>query len=232
MLRSTRTFNQVIKRNKVTLPKLNWEFNELEPYILGKINELHYTKHHQTYVNGFNDATSKLKELEVKLQSAERPLLVSQEINSLQQNLKFHSGGYINHVLFWENLSPNMEKSTNGKGGVHSLNKNTALYQLITKQYGSVDNLIAAFKKSLMGVQGSGWSFLVYSPVSNALEIVQTYNQDSVPVGKGVVLLAIDAWEHAYYLQYQNRKAEYFDAVWNVVNWEVVSDRLEKLIAK
>ncbi|KAL6925884.1 hypothetical protein ACO0SA_000486 [Hanseniaspora valbyensis] len=232
MFKNNTLVRQVIKRNKVTLPKLNWEFNELEPYIMGKINELHYTKHHQTYVNGFNDATSKLKELEVKLQTEERPLFVAQEINSLQQNLKFHSGGYINHCLFWENLSPNMEKSSSGKGGVHSLNKDTALYQLVVKQYGSLDNLIAAFKKSLMGVQGSGWSFLVYSPVSNSLEIVQTYNQDSVPVGKGVVLLAIDAWEHAYYLQYQNRKAEYFDAVWNVVNWEVVAQRLEKLIAK
>ena len=217
MFRSNTVRNLITKRTKITLPELKYDFGALEPFISGQINELHYTKHHQTYVNGFNTATEQFSELKQKLDTD--PVTISRKLNQLQQNIKFHSGGYINHCYFWANLSP-VEQH-----GGQLPSKDSPLGKKIEEQYGGVDKLIKLINKSLSGVQGSGWSFLCYNSISDALEIRQTYNQDTVTDAGVKVLIAIDAWEHAYYLQYQNRKVEYFDAIWNVINWKEAEKR-------
>lgn len=202
-------------RTKVSLPKLDWDYGALEPYISGQINELHYTKHHQTYVNGLNAANEKLLVAESKND-------VKSQV-ALQQNIKFHGGGYLNHNLFWKSLSPVSEH-----GGAPPTG---SLFSSIQAQYGSLDNLIALANTKLAGIQGSGWVFIVLNKENNSIEVVQRYNQDTV-TGHLKPLVAIDAWEHAYYLQYQNVKADYFKAIWNVVNWKEATDRFAKAFAE
>ncbi|CUS11845.1 unnamed protein product [Tuber aestivum] len=195
-------------RYKHTLPNLPYDYAALEPAISGKIMELHHSKHHQTYVNSLNDAEEKYADA-VSANDVQRQI-------ALQPLLKFHGGGHINHTLFWENLAP---KSSGG--GEPPSGK---LAGAITVTYGSVENLKKNMNVSLAGIQGSGWSWLVKDKDTGALQVIAMPNQDPV-VGKYVPLLGIDAWEHAYYLQYQNRKAEYFSAVWDVVNWKAAEAR-------
>lgn len=206
-------------RSKVTLPDLEWDFGDLEPHISGKINELHYSKHHQTYVNGLNTSLEKMAELQEKLKKEPSPA-ITREIIALQQNIKFHGGGYTNHCLFWKNLTP--EKNDGGQ-----LPKGK-LRDAIIDQYGSLESLIKLTNTKLAGVQGSGWAFIVKNLDNGGkLDVVQTYNQDTV-TGSLIPLVAIDAWEHAYYLQYQNRKVDYFKAIWNVINWKEATKRFEQ----
>lgn len=206
-------------RNKVTLPGLEWDFADLEPHISGQINEVHYTKHHQTYVNGFNTGLEQMAELQEKLKKDPSPS-IAREIIALQQNIKFHGGGYTNHCLFWKNLTP--EKHGGGQLPEGKLK------DAIINQYGSLDSLIKLTNSKLAGVQGSGWAFIVKNLANGGkLDVVQTYNQDTV-TGSLIPLVAIDAWEHAYYLQYQNRKLDYFNAIWNVINWKEAAKRFEQ----
>ncbi|AGO14098.1 AaceriADR160Wp [[Ashbya] aceris (nom. inval.)] len=204
------------KRTKVTLPDLDWDFGALEPHISGKINELHYTKHHQTYVNGLNSAVEQFHELSARV---DQDSSVAAQLTALQQNIKFHGGGYRNHCLFWKNLAPASQGGGEPPTG--------ALARQIEAQFGSLEKLQALTNGKLAGIQGSGWAFLVKNTENGGqLELVQTYNQDTVS-GPYVPLLAIDAWEHAYYLQYQNRKADYFSAIWNVINWKEAARRFD-----
>lgn len=206
----------ITKRTKVTLPDLDWDFGDLEPHISGQINELHYSKHHQTYVNGLNAATEQFQELNQKLASDPT---VATKLIALQQNIKFHGGGFTNHNLFWKSLAPTSQGGGEPPTG--------ALGDQINKQFGSLDNLIALTNTKLAGVQGSGWCFIVKNLENGGqLEVVQTYNQDTV-TGSLKPLLAIDAWEHAYYLQYQNKKVDYFKAIWNVINWKEAARKFE-----
>lgn len=210
-LRSSLVMGTGAIRTKVSLPDLNWDFDALEPYISGKINELHYLKHHQTYVTGYNTAIEQAAEA-----TAKGEILKTVK---LQQNIKFHGGGYINHCLFWKSLLP-----VNMEGGVPP-SENSVLDKKIIEQYGSIDNLKSLTNAKLAGIQGSGWAFLVKNKeCGGLLDIVTTTNQDTVP-SHLVPLLAIDAWEHAYYLQYQNVKNDYFKAIWNVINWKEAERR-------
>lgn len=198
-------------RTKVSLPDLDWDFNALEPYISGKINELHYTKHHQTYVNGYNQAIEQAAEAKAKGE-------VKKTIE-LQKNINFHGGGYTNHCLFWKNLAPKEQ------GGGEPPSKDSDLAKLITKQYGSLENLQSITNAKLAGIQGSGWAFLIKNKENGgSLDVITTMNQDTL-TGPLVPLVAIDAWEHAYYLQYQNVKGDYFKAIWNVINWKEAEKR-------
>ncbi|CAK7902697.1 superoxide dismutase [Mn], mitochondrial [[Candida] anglica] len=198
-------------RTKVSLPDLDWDFAALEPHISGQINELHYTKHHQTYVNGYNTAIEQLAEAKAKGE-------VKKTIE-LQQNIKFHGGGYTNHCLFWKNLAPEKQ------GGGEPPAADSEFAKKIAEQYGSLDNLKALTNAKLAGIQGSGWAFIVKNKENgDKLDIVTTYNQDTV-TGPLVPLVAIDVWEHAYYLQYQNVKVDYFKAIWNVINWKEAEKR-------
>ncbi|KAH8796129.1 Manganese/iron superoxide dismutase [Hyaloscypha sp. PMI_1271] len=197
-------------RGKATLPDLPYDYGALEPSISGKIMELHHKMHHQTYVNSYNTASEQLAAAESKQDI--------QSITALQPMINFHGGGHLNHTLFWENLAP----SKKGGGGEPAGKLKTA----IETSYKDFASFKTKFNAALAGIQGSGWAWLVKDNETGQV-LIRTYaNQDPV-VGKFTPLLGIDAWEHAYYLQYQNRKAEYFTAVWDVVNWKAVEGRLK-----
>lgn len=198
-------------RTKVSLPDLDWDFGALEPHISGQINEIHYTKHHQAYVTGYNSAMEAHAEAKAKGE-------VKKTVE-LQKLINFNGGGYTNHCLFWKNLLPEKQ------GGGEPPSENSELAKLITEQYGSLDSLKAATNAKLAGIQGAGWAFIVKNKENGGyLDIVTTPNQDTV-TGPYVPLVAIDAWEHAYYLQYQNVKLDYFKAIWNVINWKEAENR-------
>lgn len=193
----------------LTLPPLNYSFDALEPFISGQINEIHYTKHHQAYVNGYNTAINQLND-------AENANDVFKTVQ-LQQAIKFNGGGFRNHNLFWGSLAP-----VSQGGGEYPTGP---LAEAIENEYGSFEELIKLVNTKLASVQGSGWAWVVKNNENGAIEVVTTANQDTVGP-QYTPLLAIDAWEHAYYLQYQNVKADYFNAIWNVVNWHEAESRL------
>ncbi|KEF54249.1 Fe-Mn family superoxide dismutase [Exophiala aquamarina CBS 119918] len=207
-LRCITTADRTFIRRKATLPDLSYDYGALEPAISGKIMELHHSKHHQTYVNSYNDAADKFAAAEasddVKAKIALLPLV------------NFHGGGHINHSLFWENLAP--KNSGGGEPPTGDLAK------AIDASFGGLEELKKKFNAALAGVQGSGWAWLVKDTQTGNISIKAYANQDPV-IGQFKPLLGIDAWEHAYYLQYQNRKAEYFSAVWDVVNWKAAEKR-------
>ncbi|POS72581.1 superoxide dismutase [Diaporthe helianthi] len=198
-------------RGKATLPDLSYDYGALEPHISGQIMELHHSKHHQTYVNGLNSALETLGEAEAKGDSAKAA--------TLAPLLNFHGGGHINHTLFWENLAP-----ANKDGGGEPEGD---LKKAIDRDFGSYSTLVKQTNAALAGIQGSGWAWVAKDKVTGSLSLVTRANQDPVS-GNLVPLLGIDAWEHAYYLQYQNRKAEYFSAIWNVINWKTVAKRFSQ----
>ncbi|KAK3312861.1 Manganese/iron superoxide dismutase [Apodospora peruviana] len=198
-------------RGKATLPDLQYDYGALEPHISGKIMELHHKKHHQTYVTGLNTALQTIAEAESKGDAAKAA--------SVAPLLNFHGGGHINHTLFWENLAPASREGGGEPDG--------ALKKAISQDFGSFDTFRKQMNAALAGIQGSGWAWLVKDKQSGNLGLVTRANQDPV-TGNYAPLLGIDAWEHAYYLQYENRKAEYFEAIWNVINWKTVASRFEK----
>ncbi|KAF1984304.1 manganese superoxide dismutase [Aulographum hederae CBS 113979] len=190
------------------LPDLSYDYGALEPAISGKIMELHHKNHHQTYVNSYNDAS-------IKMQAAEKDNDI-QSMISLQPLITFHGGGHINHSLFWENLAPTSQGGGEPPSG--------ALAKAIDDHYGSLDSLKGKMNTALAGIQGSGWAWLVQDKQTGKLAVNTYANQ--FPVGGNFKpILGIDAWEHAYYLQYQNRKAEYFKAIWDVINWKAAEKR-------
>ncbi|ROW17272.1 hypothetical protein VPNG_01402 [Cytospora leucostoma] len=195
-------------RGKATLPDLSYDYGALEPHISGQIMELHHSKHHQTYVNGLNSALESIGEAEAKGDLSKAA--------SIAPLLNFHGGGHVNHTLFWENLAP-----ANKDGGGEPEGD---LKKAIDRDFGSFSTLQKQANTALAGIQGSGWAWLVKDKESGTLGLVTRVNQDPV-AGNLIPLLGIDAWEHAYYLQYQNRKAEYFSAIWNVINWKTVAKR-------
>lgn len=195
-------------RTKATLPDLDYDFGALEPFISGKINELHYTKHHQNYVNGFNTATEQLAEAKAANDTLKQI--------ELTKAIKFNGGGHINHSLFWKNLAPVSAGGGEPPSG--------ALAEAIQSQYGSLDKLVALTNTKLAGIQGSGWAWIVKNKENSSLEVITLPNQDPVPSAY-IPVVGIDAWEHAYYLQYNNVKADYFKAIWNVINWKEAEKR-------
>nr|AJO53612.1 superoxide dismutase 3 [Panonychus citri] len=192
------------------LPDLPYDFNALEPTISVDIMKLHYTKHHAAYVTNLNVAEEKLAEALAKND-------VSTAI-SLGPALRFNGGGHINHSIFWQNLSPNGGGQPEG-----------ALMESIKSSFGSFDNLKSIMNSAAVGVQGSGWTWLGYNPISKNLQVASCPNQDPLQSTTGLIpLFGIDVWEHAYYLQYKNVRPDYVKAIWNVVNWRDVADRLAR----
>ncbi|EDR00921.1 mitochondrial manganese superoxide dismutase [Laccaria bicolor S238N-H82] len=194
-----------------TLPDLPYAYDALEPYISRQIMELHHKKHHQTYVNALNAA-------EAAYARASTP----KERIALQAALKFNGGGHINHSLFWKNLAPSAEVKK-GTGGVL---KDGPLKQAIERDFGSLDNLKKQFNEATLGIQGSGWGWLGLNPTTNRLELATTPNQD--PLLHIFPIIGVDIWEHAFYLQYLNVKADYLKAIWSVINFEEAEKRLSE----
>ncbi|KAF2089350.1 manganese and iron superoxide dismutase [Saccharata proteae CBS 121410] len=197
-------------RGKATLPDLPYDYGALEPAVSGQIMELHHSKHHNTYVTSLNNFSEQMAEAKGKED-------VATQI-SLQPLINFHGGGHINHTLFWENLAPKSQGGGEPPSG--------ALSKAITDSYGSLDGMKEKFNAALAGIQGSGWTWLVQDTQTGNLQIRSYANQDPV-VGQFRPILGIDAWEHAYYLQYQNRKAEYFKNIWDVINWKAAEKRFK-----
>ncbi len=190
-----------------TLPELPYDYAALEPHVSAKIMELHHDKHHAAYVAGANAA---LEQLEAARESGDHAA-----INLLEKNLSFNLGGHINHSIFWKNLSPNGGGRPEGE-----------LAEAIKDSFGSFEKLQAQFTANALGIQGSGWSVLAWDSVSGRLVTFQLLNQqDNVPVGT-IPLFQVDMWEHAFYLDYLNVKADYVKAIWNIANWQDVSERL------
>uniref|UniRef100_A0A0D6R9T1 Superoxide dismutase n=1 Tax=Araucaria cunninghamii TaxID=56994 RepID=A0A0D6R9T1_ARACU len=204
------TANTTFVRTKVTLPDLKYDYGALEPAISGQIMELHHSKHHQTYVNSYNDASDKFA-------AAEATDDVAAKI-ALLPLLNFHGGGHVNHTLFWENLAPK-----NQGGGEPPTGE---LAKAIDSSYGSLEEMKTKFNAALAGIQGSGWAWLVKDTQTGQIGIKTYANQDAV-VGQYKPLVGIDAWEHAYYLQYKNVKADYFKAIWDVINWKAAEERFK-----
>ena len=191
------------------LPALDYDYSALEPYCSARVLELHHDKHHKAYVDGVNTALDKL--------AAARESGDLSSIVGLEKTLAFNLSGHVLHTLFWKNLSPEGGDRPDGE-----------LAAAINEGFGSFD----AFKKQLTQatatVQGSGWGALTYEPLGERLFIEQIYDHQGNTGQGGVPLLVIDAWEHAYYLQYENRRAEYVDAIWNVIDWSDVASRFAR----
>lgn len=191
------------------LPSLPYALQDLEPVISAEIMNLHYNKHHQGYVTNLNKALEQYEE-------AERKQDISTMI-SLQSAIKFNGGGHINHSIFWTNLTP---KSQNG-----GVLPEGSLAVAINKEFESLEKFIEVFTNKTVAIQGSGWGWLGYNKSHKRLEIATCDNQDPL-VTKGLIpLLGIDVWEHAYYLQYKNVRADYVKAIWSIINWKNVSER-------
>ncbi|KAK5996107.1 Superoxide dismutase [Cladobotryum mycophilum] len=190
-----------------SLPALPYAYDALEPSISAQIMELHHSKHHQAYVTNLNVA---LKSYATSIAANDIPSQIA-----LQAAIKFNGGGHINHSLFWENLCPASSPDADPQSA-------PTLVAEINKTWGSFDEFKAAVVKALLGIQGSGWGWLVKE--QHGLRIVTTKDQDPV-VGGEVPIFGIDMWEHAYYLQYLNGKAAYVENIWKVINWKTAERR-------
>ena len=193
------------------LPDLAYDFNALEPYISAEIMQLHYSKHHNGYVTNLNAALEKYYDAESK---GDMSAMIG-----LQQAIRFNGGGHVNHSIFWTNLA----SPSHGGGGAPSGDLATALI----KEFGSLESFISTFSSQTSAVQGSGWGWLGYHKPSSKLVIATSSNQDPLSTQGLVPLLGIDVWEHAYYLQYKNVRADYVKNIWNVVNWKNVEQRFK-----
>ncbi len=188
------------------LPELDYDYGALEPHISGEIMQLHHDKHHAAYVAGANTALEKLAEAREKGDFG--------AISKLEKDLAFNLGGHTNHSVFWKNLAPNAPERPQGE-----------LAAAIDEFFGSFDAFRAQFSEAAKSIQGSGWGALVYDPLGQRLNTLAFYDQQgNIPVGQ-VPLLLLDMWEHAFYLQYKNVKADYVTAFWNIINWTDVAER-------
>ena len=194
---------------KYTLPDLPYDYAALEPHISAKIMELHHDKHHATYVAGANTALEKMADARANGDGAAAA--------KLSKDLQFNLGGHVNHSIFWNNLSPEGGDKPTGE-----------LAAALDDHFGSFDAFRDHFTAAATTIQGSGWAILALEPVGGNLVIEQMYDQQNgVPVAT-IPLLQLDMWEHAFYLDYQNVKADYVKAFWNIVNWADVQERFEK----
>ena len=191
---------------KYALPDLPYDYAALEPHISGQIMELHHDKHHQAYVTGANSALDQLAEARAADQLG--------TVNLLEKNLAFNLAGHVNHSVFWPNMSPDGGGKPDGE-----------LAAAMDEQFGSFDAFRAHFTAAALGIQGSGWAILAWDSLGQQLIIEQLYDHQGNLAAGSVPLLMLDMWEHAFYLQYRNVKADYVTAWWNVANWADVTRR-------
>lgn len=191
-----------------TLPDLPYDYGALEPAMSGEILELHHSKHHATYVKGANDTVEQIAEARDKGEFG--------GIVGLEKTLAFNVSGHVLHSIFWENLSPDGGDKPDGTLG-----------SAIDEHFGTFDKFRAQLTKATATTQGSGWGVLAWEPLGQRLLVTQVYDHHGNVAAGMTPLLAFDAWEHAYYLQYKNVKPDYIERLWDLVNWNDVSARLE-----
>lgn len=193
-----------------TLPKLEYAYNALEPHIDARTMEIHHTKHHQAYIDNLNKAIAGTEAEKLTIEE------ICRKVSNYPIAVRNNGGGHFNHSLFWQLMSPNAGGEATGEVG-----------QAIINNFQSFDNFKTQFSQAAMGRFGSGWAWLVVDAHKN-LVIGSTPNQDNplmdVSELKGIPVLGIDVWEHAYYLNYQNRRADYVAAFFNVINWKKVNE--------
>jgi len=195
------------------LPKLPYEYDDLKPYISEEQLKIHHQKHHQAYVNGANAI---LEQLDKARQSG-----ADLDVKSILKTLSFNIGGHVLHSLFWPNLAP-ATKGGGKPGGV--------LGDVIEKEFGSFDRFKKEFTQAAVSVEGSGWAALSFCKQTNRPIIMQIekHNVNVYPMFR--ILMVLDVWEHAYYLDYRNERAKFVDAFWNIVNWDEVNKRLKEIL--
>lgn len=191
---------------KHQLPALPYEYNALEPHMDEATVRLHHDKHHQAYVDGLNKAEDQLAEARAKGDFG--------LVKHWEKELAFHGSGHILHTLYWENMTPNGGGEPTGE-----------IAKQITQDFGSFDSFKKQFSAAAGAVEGSGWAILVWVPSFNKLEILQVEKHQNLTQWGAIPLLTIDVWEHAYYLKYQNKRADFIAAWWKLVNWADVEKR-------
>jgi superoxide dismutase, Fe-Mn family len=193
-----------------TLPELPYDYAALEPHLSAELLELHHDKHHKAYVDGANTTLDKL--------SAARSDDSFDSINQLQKNLAFHVSGHVLHSVFWTNMSPDGGGRPEGD-----------LAAAVDEFLGSFEGFRKQLTEAAVNVQGSGWGALAWEPMAQRLVVEQVYDHQG-NIGNGTVpLLVLDMWEHAYYLQYRNVKADWVEAFWEIVSWPDVEGRLKRV---
>lgn len=191
------------------LPKLPYNYNDLEPYYDEQTVRIHHDMHHKGYVDGLNNAEKKLQEAR---ESGDFSL-----IKHWERELAFNGSGHILHTIFWENMKPNGGGNPSGK-----------IAEEINCFFGSFENFKQQFSKAAASVEGSGWCVLAWNKVFKKLEILQVEKHQNLTQWGSVPILVIDVWEHAYYLKYQNKRAEFIKNWWNLINWEDVNKKLNE----
>jgi superoxide dismutase, Fe-Mn family len=202
-----------------SLPKLAYDFNALEPHIDQTTMEIHYGKHHQTYVNNLNAALEGKAELQEK--SLEELLSNLDEVpEAIRTAVRNNGGGHLNHSLFWEVIAPATENNApTGK-----------LAEAIEKAFGSFEAFKQEFTKAATTRFGSGWAWLIANE-DGTVEVTSTANQDNPIMDGKVAVLGLDVWEHAYYLNYQNRRPDYIASFFNIINWEAASNKYDAALS-
>lgn len=195
------------------LPQLNYSYSDLEPYIDTKTMEIHHGKHHQSYIDNLNKAIEGVKGFE-KLNVSQILTMVEKLPEDRKQPVINNAGGHANHSFFWEIMSP--KKSKIGK----------ELDQALVTNFGSVESFKEKFIQKALDTFGSGWTFLILDN-NKKLQLKRHSFQNSPFMYNTVPLLGVDLWEHAYYLKYQNRKKDYLEAWWNIINWEKVNNNFK-----
>ncbi|ROI04974.1 superoxide dismutase [Chryseobacterium sp. G0240] len=202
-----------------TLPQLSYPYNALTPFIDTETMTIHHQRHHQAYVDNLNAALAQSSEVASDLDS------LLQRISEYSPAVRNNGGGHFNHSLFWEILSPQPKLQPEGQ-----------LSEAIKATFGGLEDLKGEMKKAGLGQFGSGWVWL-YLKFNGTLAVSSTPNQDNpmmdvLSVNRGFPILGIDVWEHAYYLNYQNKRADYLDAFWSVLDWSAVERKYEEALSK
>ncbi|MGI0047660.1 MAG: superoxide dismutase [Nitrosotalea sp.] len=199
---------------KYELPPLPYPYDALEPHIDEATMKIHHQNHHQSYTDGLNQTLEKINALSHKNYITG----ILSDLTTVPENVRdainFYGGGYENHRMFWESMKPNGGGKPGGR-----------LADEIAVYFGSFDEFKKKFSEGVIAIQGSGWGWLVYNQTYTRLEFMTTSNQTSPWTQRFIPLLGLDVWEHAYYLKYQNKRAAYVDAWWNVVNWPEIEER-------
>lgn len=195
---------------KYVLPELQYAYGALEPEISGRVMELHHDKHHRAYVEGANKAMEQLLDARSRHDFA--------QIGSLERALAFNASGHVLHSIFWRNLTPDSSGRPRGQ-----------LSAALDRDFGSFALFKQQMIKTASAIMGSGWAALVYDPLTRRVGTTEIHDHQSEVTQTGIPLLVIDAWEHAYYLQYHTEKAKFFEALWSLWNWQDVEARYEPI---